>query len=198
MAAERVAQSEDKLTASGSDDEALDELLESLENDDSFLDRYREQRTEQLAQHFREARQNAASGDYGQLHTLEDEGALLALSTRTARVVIHFYLETFPRCQTMDSKLRKLAAKHMHTRFVRISVEKCPFLVQRLGIKVLPCVISYRDGLERDRLVGFQDLGNQPEDFPLAALERRLASIGMLPSGADALTVNRIDRDHDY
>ncbi|AGO13741.1 AaceriAGL129Wp [[Ashbya] aceris (nom. inval.)] len=198
MAAERVAQSETNITACPSDDESLDELLESLENDDSFLDRYREQRTEQLAQHFREARQNAADGDYGQLQTLEDEGSLLALSARSPRVVIHFFLDTFTRCQTMDSKLRQLASRHMRTRFVRISVEKCPFLVQRLGIKVLPCVISYRDGLERDRLVGFQDLGNQPEDFPLAALERRLASSGLLPSAADALTVNRIDRDHDY
>lgn len=44
-----------------------------------------------------------------------------------------------------------LAPKHLNTLFLRTSVENAPFLVNRLGVKVLPCVISFVDGNAVDR-----------------------------------------------
>lgn len=46
---------------------------------------------------------------------------------------------------------KALAPKHLNTLFLRTSVENAPFLVNRLGVKVLPCVISFVDGNAVDR-----------------------------------------------
>jgi len=48
-----------------------------------------------------------------------------------------------------------------------------------LSIKVLPCVICFIDGVAKDRLVGFEDLGNQ-DAFDTATLQLRLQMSGVL------------------
>lgn len=58
-----------------------------------------------------------------------------------------------------------------------MDVEKCPFLVEKLAIKILPCLICFKDGVQLDRLVGFEDLGNS-DNFTTEQLERRLQSTG--------------------
>lgn len=55
--------------------------------------------------------------------------------------------------QIVDKPIQKLAPKYFNTRFCRVFVENVPWLVERLGIKVLPCVISFVDGVSRDRQV---------------------------------------------
>ena len=43
----------------------------------------------------------------------------------------------------VDSDMQAIAPKYFGTRFIRVFVENVPFLVEKLGIKVLPCVISF-------------------------------------------------------
>lgn len=50
----------------------------------------------------------------------------------------------------MQRLTKKLAVKHHKTRFVKIDVENAPFLVDKLQIKVLPCVMSFVQGLAVD------------------------------------------------
>ena len=47
--------------------------------------------------------------------------------------------------------LQTLAAKHTNTRFVKADVANVPFLVVKLEIKVLPCVITFVDGVTKDK-----------------------------------------------
>lgn len=42
---------------------------------------------------------------------------------------------------------QKLSKKYFNTRFVRVLAETAPFLVEKLGIKVLPCVICFKQGV---------------------------------------------------
>jgi hypothetical protein len=87
---------------------------------------------------------------------------------REPRCVVHFYHSNFKRCEIMDKHLtvrwfsapsvypitnymQKLAQKYFSTRFFRVFVENVPWLVEKLGIKVLPCVICFIDGVSRDR-----------------------------------------------
>ena len=72
-------------------------------------------------------------------------------------------------------------------------MENVPFLVTKLGIKVLPAVFMFIDGVSKDRLdlsssqsivcltpcriVGFEELGNQ-DDFSTSVLESRLLRTG--------------------
>jgi hypothetical protein len=77
----------------------------------------------------------------------------------------------------MDSHLEKLAPKYPHTLFLRISVASVPFLVERLKIKILPCVIPFVHGQTHERLIGFEELGNGT-DFETSMLEMRLRASG--------------------
>ena len=47
------------------------------------------------------------------------------------------------------------------------SKQDAPFFTVKLGVKVLPCVIAFRDGVTVDRVVGFEGLGGK-DDFDTA------------------------------
>ena len=111
-----------------------------------------------------------------------------------------FSLYTSNMSQTCILCGQVLATKYFSTRFVKVSVEKVPWLVDRLQVQVLPCVgcfiggklkhrcvtVSWRKGSQcgslrlircRGRLIGFEELGND-DSFATAALELRLSLIG--------------------
>jgi hypothetical protein len=50
-----------------------------------------------------------------------------------------------------DDIAQKLAPKYFSTRFIRVFVENVPWLVERLAIKVLPCVMCFVNGVSHDR-----------------------------------------------
>lgn len=170
-------------------DNSLDGLIEELENDDDdeFLSKYRDQRIEKLSEYIKEVKSNINSGMYGGVITFSEEDKLMKETAESDRIVLHFYLDSFSKCRVMDSKLQILAEKHLHTKFVRISVEDAPFLVHKLDIKVLPLLISYKSGTEVGRLVGFTKLGNGESDFPILKLEQWLNSIGVISHQANRL-----------
>jgi thioredoxin-like negative regulator of GroEL len=63
---------------------------------------------------------------------------------------------------------------------LRINVDNCPFLVTRLKVQVLPCVIAFIDGIGADRIIGFEGLGRSPDNFTTRDLEARLIYAGVL------------------
>ena len=56
----------------------------------------------------------------------------------------------------------------------RRCLQDAPFFTVKLQIKVLPCLMFFRQGVALDRVVGFDDFGGK-DDFSLAAVERRWA-----------------------
>jgi len=72
-----------------------------------------------------------------------------------------------------------LAKKHIKTKFVKIKVENAPFLVEKLQVKMLPCVIAFADGVAVDRLIGFEELGNT-DNFQTSMLELRYKTVGVI------------------
>ena len=68
-----------------------------------------------------------------------------------------------------------LSKKHLETKFLKLNVEKAPFLCERLRIKVIPTLALVKDGKTQDFVVGFSDLGNT-DDFTTETLEWRLGS----------------------
>lgn len=77
------------------------------------------------------------------------------------------------RCKIVDKHLAILAKKHVETKFIKLNVEKAPFLAERLHIKVIPTLALLIDGKSKDYVVGFGDLGNTDE-FSTEMLEWRL------------------------
>lgn len=61
-----------------------------------------------------------------------------------------------------------------------MNVENAPFLVTKLRVQVLPCVIAFVDGISVDRIVGFEGLGYTQDTFTTKDLEARLLSSGVV------------------
>ncbi|KAK7732522.1 hypothetical protein SLS53_008407 [Cytospora paraplurivora] len=161
------------------DEDALIAALEEDDNDTHVIDAFREQRLQQLHSEFTRAKSQREHG-FGTYTELKDEKAVMDSTTSTKLSLVHFMKPDFTRCRIMDQKLEALAPKHFDTRFISINVENAPFLVNKLKIKVLPCVIAFINGLEVDRIIGFEALGAKPDSFTLQELEARLLASGVV------------------
>lgn len=160
-----------------SDDE--DALIAALEEDeDQDLVAFREQRLQQLHAEVSRARtmKNQGNGTYTEL---KDEKSVMDLTTSNKYAIVHFFKPDFGRCGVMDRHLEQLATKHFDTRFIKINVENAPFLVTKLKVQVLPCVICFVDGIGVDRIIGFEGIGFG-DDFSTKDLEARLLTSGVL------------------
>ncbi|MCJ1463411.1 hypothetical protein MMC07_002018 [Pseudocyphellaria aurata] len=166
-----------------SDDE--DALFDALESEsDPALAPFRAQRLQQLASELARAKhlRNEGHGTYSEI---QDEKALMGIVTSAKWSVVHFFKDGFGRCGVMDGHLETLASSHIETRFLRMNVDHAPFLVTKLKVRVLPCVIAFVDGVGADRIVGFEglgggELGNDGDGFRTKDLEARLLTAGVL------------------
>ncbi|KAF2668962.1 thioredoxin-like protein [Microthyrium microscopicum] len=164
--------------ANDSDDEdALIAALEDDEDDDGLVS-LREKRLQQLHEEVSRSKMMRTLGS-GSSIEVKDEKEVLDITTSTKLSVVHFFKPDFGRCAVMDSHLDVLAPKHFDTRFIKINVDNAPFLVTKLNVRVLPCVIAFIDGVGVDRIIGFEGLGNGVK-FTTQDLERRLLSAGVL------------------
>jgi len=172
-----VAKVLDRTNADSDDEDALIASLE--EEDDTQLDALREKRLQQL--HGEVTRMKMMrNSEHGTYMEVKEEKAVMDITTSTKLCVVHFFKPDFHRCGVMDNHLEPLAAKHFDTRFIKINVDNAPFLVTKLNIKVLPCVLAFVDGISADRIIGFEGLSENPEKFSTRDLEVRLLSAGVL------------------
>ncbi|KAK0940242.1 hypothetical protein LTR29_008140 [Friedmanniomyces endolithicus] len=153
------------------DEDALIAALESSQEETAL----RERRLQQLHAELSRAKTLKQQPGHGQYQEIKDEKELLTITTSTPLCVVHFMKPDFNRCRIMDQKLAVLAEKHLDTRFVSINVENAPFLVVKLGIQVLPCVISFKKAVSVDQILGFEGIGVKPDSFTVGELEARLA-----------------------
>ncbi|KAJ5169145.1 uncharacterized protein N7482_004739 [Penicillium canariense] len=201
-----------------SDDEAL---FAALENEEAPS--YRDTRIQQLNAEFASAKTNRStntanpSGASATLAhnesypTLTSDQAVLDHTTSSSRTIVHFAHADFGRCEVMDRALVQLAGLHYEVRFARVDVRNTPFLVEKLGIRVLPCVIGFKDGLGVERVVGFEGLGERGFDpvpepnggggvFSVGVLERRMVAKGVfvaVKAGGGDGSDNESDHDSD-
>lgn len=81
-------------------------------------------------------------------------------------VAVHFYHKDFERCKLMDRYLQDLAPAMMAVKLVKIDAERAPFLIQRLKITMLPCVLLFHNDVNVDRIVGFDGCGENGDIDP--------------------------------
>ncbi|KAI8141584.1 thioredoxin-like protein [Fennellomyces sp. T-0311] len=185
------------------DDEALFEELENEE--DAEISFMRERRIKEIQQEM-ERRQAMGENKHGEYSEITKEKEFMDITTSTKYVVGHFFHDDFRRCKIMDTHLETLSKKHYGTRFVKINVANCPFLVEKLSIRVLPCVMAWVDGYAQTKIVGFDDLGGT-DSFSTALLELKLTNVGVLKKKEDNTpkvkgsifqSENNGDSDSDY
>lgn len=76
------------------------------------------------------------SQGHGEYTEIGDEKEFFTVCNKSENVVCHFYKSDTPRCAIVDMHLKLLAKKHIETRFVKLDVERAPFLTGTL-IKLL-------------------------------------------------------------
>lgn len=158
--------------------------LDSLGGQD--LEKLREQRIKELKKQANQ-RQEWKNNGHGEYTELADEKEFFEVSKKSANIVCHFYRDSTPRCRIVDMHLKTLASKHVEAKFCKVNAEKCPFLTQRLRIKVIPSIALIKDSKTKDYIVGFTDLGNC-DDFSTEMLEWRIAQSGAIEYSGDLLT----------
>lgn len=158
----------------GEQDLDEDALFDELENFDDSA--YRSARMQQLDTELKAIK--LLSPEHGKYMEIKDEKEVLEITTKTEQVVAHFFHSDFQRCQIMDRHLEVLSQRHIHTRFIRINVDNVPFLVTKLQIQILPCVIPFVKGIGKERILGFENLGG--DNFSTGMLEMVLLRSGVI------------------
>ena len=82
----------------------------------------------------------------------------------------------------MDQHCQHIATKHTEygdadVAFGRIDVKAAPFVIEKLGIRVLPCLIGFVNGIAKGRVLGFEGVcwdGKENSKLVTLALEEQL------------------------
>lgn len=91
-----------------------------------------------------------------------------------------------------------MAQQYPEIRFVKIHVENCNFLVAKLGIQVLPCVICFKDAITFDKIIGFEGVSEDKDQFPTSALEWRLKASKFIPEPLKTVTFVTTEDEDEY
>ena len=117
--------------------------------------------------------------------------AFFEAAKRSDRLVIHFHRATTRSCDVFHRALSELAPKHPETKFVKIDVEGCDdvresgsgvgakYLVEKLGIAVMPTLLFVKERKAEYQWRGFDELGGS-EEFSVNELAYVLGGAGAL------------------
>lgn len=111
------------------------------------------------------------SKGHGVYSEIAEEKEFFDVCKKSDKVVCHFYRESTWRCKIVDKHLALLAPRHLETRsveqicikyfifpgvcrFVKLSVERAPFLCERLKIRMLPTIGLVVDGKTKEFIKG--------------------------------------------
>ncbi len=167
-------------------EEQLDSEISHLENLDSDdLDRLRERRIQQMKKASAQKEEWRSKG-HGQYTELSEEKEFFGECKNNDKVVCHFYRSSTFRCKIVDKHLALLAPKHLEAKFVKLSVERAPFLCDRLHIRILPTIACVIDAKTKDYIKGFDELGGH-DDFTTEMMEWRLGCTGVIDYSGNLL-----------
>jgi thiol-disulfide isomerase/thioredoxin len=178
---------------------ALDSELDqydSLLQDDDALDLLREKRLRamQQQQKQRNAWKDLGHGTYEELEGSDTAKAFFDATKKSDRLVVHFYRPSTMYCDIYHKHLNEIAKEHFETKFMKLNVESSnegneglTYLVDKLGITVMPTVVLIQKRKVLHHLRGFDDMGGY-EDFPTVLLKHVLSQF-------DMLTMNDIEMD---
>ena len=94
-------------------------------------------------------------------------------------VVVHFHHREFFRCKIVDKHLKILAQKHLACKWLTLDAEKAPFFISKLGIRMLPTVIVFKDGVVAEQFSGFDEMGAK-DDFRTEVMELWFSKVGCI------------------
>ena len=164
------------------DSDALFDALEAEDDKD-----FRAARLKQLSAELSAMKATTHPASSGQgYRTLKNDEEVLDFTTKSDKCVVHFSHPDFGRCAVMDAHLKELDVQHGEAEWAKVDVRDCVFVVEKLGVRVLPCVIGFVDGQVKGRVTGFEGLmvgGNEEGQGVTKQLEKVLLGFGVLHRG---------------
>lgn len=157
------------------------ERLETLDVDD--LEAIRTQRMAEMKKR-QQLKQEWLTNGHGEYTELDREKDFFGVCNKSVNVVCHFFKQGSPHCKVLDMHLKKLAQKHIETRFVGLDVERAPFLTGRLKIRTIPTMALVKDNNTKHYIAGFTELGDTDE-FTTELLEWVLARYEIIDYNGD-------------
>jgi len=155
--------------------------LEKLDEDD--LEGIRQRRLAAMKKAEQKKREWLQLG-HGEYSEISNETEFFESCKKSKHVVVHFYRQETHRCAIVDKHLQILSIKHPEARFLKISVDKAPFLCERMKIRVLPTLVLFEDFKSVDYIIGFDSLGGIDE-FSTEMMEWRIAQKGIISYNGD-------------
>lgn len=154
---------------------------DSNNDDDFFLDDDNDTELMRDLAHQRLAKMKESQRvSYGSLQFCQNEREILSQdifnSNNLSVVILHFTNPAFETCAKMTELLQSTARTNVYWRCMEVRAQEAPFLVTKLNIRILPCVIVVKDGLVVDRIVGFEGV-EQGNKTPAALFQRLSASL---------------------
>ena len=152
-----------------------------LDSNDTELEKLRERRLQQmkLQNEQRTKWLQNGHGTYTELQCGQHGGdvakSFFHAAKQSNRLVVHFHRPTTRSCDVFHRALSDLAPKHPETKFVKINVEGCDdtreggsgvgakYLVEKLGIVVMPTLLIVKDRKAEHHVRGFDELGGTDE-----------------------------------
>ena len=150
--------------------------LDNMQEDD--LEELRRKRLDQLKTAAKKQRdlQEIGHGDYTELMS---EKEFFEAAKRSKHLVCHFYRPSTWRCAIIDKHFEVLARNHIECRFIKINIEKSPYLAEKLRIMMLPTVMIINEGKTEHSIIGFDEFGGK-DDFETDDVETVLSNWGAL------------------
>ena len=154
-------------------EEKLDAEMKELDNlEDDDIERIRAKRLLEMKK-LQDVRNDWLRNGHGKLNEISSDKDLIEEAKGAKKLVVHFYRNTTMRCKILDEHLKTLSKKHVETKFLKLDVDKCDWIVQRLNIRIIPTLAFVKDGKTEGYMRGFDDVGGV-DDFSTEMLEWRL------------------------
>ena len=164
------------------EDDILNDLLMDDEEAEEIMERMKKEKMDYKGgDNYEEKQQKKQDYDvYGEYDEITED-QFLPTVTKKRLCVVHFYHRDFERCKIMDMHLSKICINHGETKFVKLDSEKSPFFVSKLQVKTLPTLCCFIDGVLKDRVVGFDDMGGTDQFQTLQLIRRLVQSNAVIP-----------------
>lgn len=151
------------------------EVLDEDDEDMEFMELRRMRMAQLKIQHEREALwRSKQHGEYREISQDDFFNVVVRERGGSDQCCVHFYHKDFESCRLMDSRLSDLAKMMLPVKFVKVDAEKSPFLVERLHVTTLPCLLLFKNDVCIDRILGFEDCADEDGVLDLDLLRERV------------------------